>query len=77
MSNPCDRYTFENQSSIPKGVYQVIFALLGNWDKTSNATHAYLSAFSDDATLDLPPTESTGHDAKNSLAGRGTVLSVP
>ncbi len=67
MSDPRDRYTFSNQSSIPKPVYEVICSLLCNWDKTSDATHAYLSAFSDDATLDLPPNKSTGHDAIRTL----------
>ena len=67
MSSTRDRYTFSNQSSIPKGVYDVICLLLCNWDKTADSEHTYLNAFSDDATLELPPNKSTGHDAIRAL----------
>ena len=67
MSNTHDRYTFSNQSSIPKGVYDVICLLLCNWDKPADAQHTYLNAFSEDATLDLPPNKSTGRDAIRAL----------
>ena len=67
MSNPRDRYTFANQSSIPAPLYTPIHTLLSNWDKTADATHAYLNAFSPTATLDLPPNKSTGLEAIRAL----------
>ena len=67
MSNPRDRYTFANQSSIPPPLYKPIHTLLSNWDKTADATHAYLNAFSETATLDLPPNKSTGLEAIRAL----------
>jgi hypothetical protein len=63
MSPTRDRYTFDNEAEIPPGVSEVISLLLRNWDRTDDETHAYLHAFSADATLELPPNKVTGHDA--------------
>ena len=62
MSTPKDRYHFSNEADIPPGVADVIRTLLKNWDRTDDATHAYLAAFTPDATLDLPPNKMLGHD---------------
>ena len=62
MATSRDRYQFENQSSIPPAVSNVVVTLLKNWDIITDTTHAYLAAFAPDATLELSPHKATGHE---------------
>ena len=57
-----DRYQFENNSSIPTPISNVVVTLLKNWDIVTNTDHAYLNAFAPDATLELSPHKATGHE---------------
>jgi hypothetical protein len=67
MATTKPRYTFTNATSLPPSAPLIIRHLLENWDNVSDTTHAYLSAFSKDATLDLPPYKVTGHEQIRAL----------
>ena len=62
-----DRYHFENQSSIPPALSNIVVTLLKNWDVVTDKTHAYLAAFTPDATLELSPHKATGHEQIRSM----------
>ncbi|KAH8896354.1 hypothetical protein GQ53DRAFT_743571 [Thozetella sp. PMI_491] len=64
VTEPRDQYIFENQDSIPTGIYNVINELLRNWDNVvEDEDTTYLdNVFLPDATLFLGPTKTVGLD---------------
>lgn len=63
MSTKRDRYTFENNVSIPPAIAKVVADLLRQWDNCHDTDHNYLKCFAEDATLNLAPNSATGHHA--------------
>lgn len=62
-----DKYTFENESSVPPNIAKQLRLLYSSWDD-KNTDHSYLNFFSPDAILSFSPnTEARGRDGIRSF----------